>query len=206
MKHSKLVALFLLVFLSSCVTILQPLATRETIITDDRVNGTWKNQTGISIVMQRFTADIFTDDKKKLSREDSIFYSKFYLIRYTENNLNYTWFATLSRINSEYYLNLAPLNCVDKNEQDMYHIKDVESSSIAKLEWKNQNSVVLHFLNGDRIKEIILEGKARLRHEYDSMFGNFMITASSNELQEFLTKYGKNQSLFDGDKTIILNR
>ena len=81
-----------------------------------------------------------------------------------------------------------------------------ETSTIAKLEWKNNNSLIIHFLDGDYIKQIVLNGNARIKHEYDPLFGTFAITASSDELEQFVEKYGNNENLFKGGNTIILTR
>ena len=127
------------------------------------------------------------------------------MISFREKNLDYSWFAGIVKIKDQYYLNLGPGECLSSSGKEAYGLGK-STSSIAKLEWKNNNSLVLHFLNGDYIKEIVLNGMARIRHEYDPLFDTFVITASVRELEQFLEKYGNNESLFKGGSTIILRR
>ena len=91
-----------------------------------------------------------------------------------------------------------------KEEYDLG--RTTSTSSIAKLNWKNENTLVLSFLNGDYIKKIILNGKAQIKYEYDPLFETFVITATPGNLEQFLGKYGNNDSLFRGGNTIILTR
>ena len=55
----------------------------------------------------------------------------------------------------------------------------------------------VQFLNSTYIKEVILQNQARIKHEYDELYNTFIITASSNELLEFLRKYGNNETLYN---------
>jgi len=201
----------ILLTLSSCLTIMQSLVTPDNIITDKRIEGLWNKSDSKSILVQKFMDSKFKKmfkelkDDWKYTSQDSIFYTKLYVISFQEENLDYTWLAGIVKIQGQYFLNLKPEDILNDNEKEV-QVEGETTSSIAKLEWKNDNSLILHFLDGDYIKEIILSGKARIKHEYDPLFNTFVITASSGELEQFLTRYGNNQSLFDGGNTIILTR
>jgi len=190
---------------------MQSLVTPDNIITDKRIEGLWNKSDSKSILVQKFMDSKFKKmfkelkDDWKYTSQDSIFYTKLYVISFQEENLDYTWLAGIVKIQGQYFLNLKPEDILNDNEKEV-QVEGETTSSIAKLEWKNDNSLILHFLDGDYIKEIILSGKARIKHEYDPLFNTFVITASSGELEQFLTRYGNNQSLFDGGNTIILTR
>lgn len=201
----------ILLTLSSCLTIIQSLITPDNIITDKRFEGLWRKSDSKSILVQKFMDSkfkrMFTElkDDWKYTARDSIFYTKLYVISFQEENLGYTWLGGIVKIQDQYFLNLKPEDVLNDSKKEAY-VDGEATSSIAKLEWKNDNSLILHFLNGDYIKEIILNGKARIRHKYDPLFDTFVITASSRELEQFLERYGNNQSLFKGGNTIILTR
>jgi hypothetical protein len=205
---------FLLLTLSSCVTILQTLVTPDNVVTDDRLAGEWSGQGLRNIVVQKimnskFKPTIEELDRHEYTREDSLFYTNIYVISLHENGLDYRWIAGIARINNEYYLNLTAQECLDHEQNESYQLKGqsfMGNSTIAKLEWKNNNAVSLHFFNGDRIKDIILRGNARIRHEYDPLFGSFVITASPVELAAFLEKYGNMEGLYKGGVTVDLLR
>jgi len=211
MRSYLVTGVLILLTLSSCLTIMQSLITPENIITDKRIEGLWSKSDSKSILVQKFMDSkfkkMFTElkDDWKYTAQDSIFYTKLYVISYQEENLGYTWLAGIVKIQGQYFLNLKPEDILNDKEKEVY-VEGEATSSIAKIEWKNDNSLILHFLNGDYIKEIILSGKARIKHEYDPLFNTLVITASSGELEQFLTRYGNNQRLFDGGNTIIFTR
>ncbi len=210
MRRYLLLGTLILLTLSSCLTIVQSLITPTNIFTDDRVEGQWIDSDWRSILVQRFmkskAKNLFKEIKRSdYTAEDSVFYTKFYVISYSEKNLNYSWFAGIVKIKDQFYLTLEPYECLNNNGKLEYDLGK-ETSTIAKLEWKNNNSLILRFLDGDYIKQIILDGNVRIKHEYDPLYGTFVITASSWELEQFLEKYGNNESLFKGGNTIILTR
>lgn len=198
--------------LSSCLTVLQSLITPDNIITDNRIEGLWKESDSKAILVQKFMnskfKNVFTDPEMKewkYTRDDSIYLTKLYVVTFQEENLDYTWLAGLVKIRDQYYLNLRPEECLDSKGEKAYDLGK-ETSSIAKLEWKNNNTLAICFLNGDNIKKIILDDRARIKHAYDPLFGTFVITASSRELEQFLEKYGNNESLYKGSDPIIIRR
>ena len=197
---------------ASCVTILQSLVTPDNIISDRRIEGYWTAPDSKLILVQKLMNSKFKNlfneakaDHKKISLRDSVFYTKLYVISYREKSLNYTWVAGMVKINDQYYLNLQPEQCLDDHGTEVDN-PGQETSSIAKLEWKSNDAVTLNFLNGDRIKEIILNGKAQIKYEYDPLFETFVITASQGELSLFLERYGNNEKLFKGGNVITLKR
>ncbi len=204
----------ILLTLSSCLTVLQSLITPDNIITDNRIVGLWNGSDSKTILVQKFMnskfKNVFTDPEMKdkdwkYTREDSIFLTKLYVISFREKNLDYTWLAGLVKIRDQYYLNLLPEECLNDKGKEEFGLGKV-TSSIAKIEWKNNNTLAICFLNGDHIKEIILDDKVRIRHEYDPLFGTFVITASSRELEQFLEKYGNTESLYMGSDPLIIRR
>lgn len=174
----------------------------------------WNDGNSRAIQVQKLTdtkdwQEIKGSDSVKIGSERLAYYSKHYAITYKENNLSYLWFGGLVQIKGQYYINLIPESCLNIKGTEEYTKRGYDhwtTSSIAKMEWKDNNTVVLHFLNGDHIKEIILKGKAHIKYEYDPLFDSFVITASSEELQDFLAKYGNKDILYKGGNTLVLSR
>ena len=200
----------LLLTLSSCLTIVQPLVTLENILQDSRMEGSWTDNNSRNIAVQKFMnseyKNIFKEVKEgDYTKADSLLWIKMYVLSYKENEISYEWLAKLTKIGEQHYLELAPERCLDNKGAEL-NTPGMSTASIAKLEWKNNNSIELKFLNGDRIKEIILDGKARVKYDYDPLFETFVITASSTELQKFLEKYGNYERIFSGGEVITLTR
>ncbi|MGZ5191541.1 MAG: hypothetical protein ACXWCZ_11015 [Flavisolibacter sp.] len=211
MKKNFTALIVLLSFnLTSCLTSLRHLATYQNIVTDNRIAGLWENG-GKQILISEFGRSsyvkLFEEARKEnvpFSVKDSIFTLKHYIITYREQELHYTWIAALVNIGKLSFVSLTTESCY----QNIEDITPIGSSaySFAKLEWNTGNSFQLRFLDGDYIKDIILNGKARISHEYDPLFGTFVITASVEELEKFLEKYGNDERLFKNGKTINLVR
>jgi hypothetical protein len=79
------------------------------------------------------------------------------------------------------------------------------SFSLAKISFVN-NNMMISFLNGDYIKELISSGRVRIKHEKEDLFGSCVITASSDELKQFLEKYGNDDRLYSKNNLITLTR
>lgn len=212
MIKSFVYSFFLQFVLSSCLVIIQPLVRPDNILTDERLVGAWSGPDGKAILVQKFMnskfRNVFTDPEMKewkYTREDSVFLTRQYVIGYHENKRDYTWLCGIVRIGDQYFLNLKPEECLDEKGEKAYDL-NTETCSIARLDWKNDNTLAVCFLNGDHIREVILEGNARIRHEYDPLFGTFIITATSNELEKFLEKYGEDRSLYAGVEPYIIRR
>lgn len=200
--------------LPSCITNLQELANYENIVSDNSITGFWvsaEKQIQIQKLGDSKFKDVFKEARANnniISEQDSIFYLKHYVITYRNENLNYIWSAAFVNVEDSRFINLSQEECNDKNNKGAYLGGEniLSGSIIAKFEWKNQNTVKLQFLNGDYIKEIILAGKIRIKHEYDPLFGTFIITASSKQLEQFLEKYGHDERLYKGGSIITLER
>jgi len=188
-----------------------PLIRTDNLITDDRLRGQWENGSTIYHIQKvnesRYRLSANDLKKKNYSPMDSITDQKAYIATYSKNGLDYSWVAGLVKIDQSYYLNLSALECLDNHNEDAYDLEGTfDASNIAKVEWISNDQVNLRFFNGEKIREIILSGRARISYEYDALFGTFSITASSEEMEKFLGKYGNYEGLYDEKRTIHLYR
>jgi len=49
-------------------------------------------------------------------------------------------------------------------------------------------------------------GTAAVRYEKDDLFATTLITASSDELRQFLTRYGNDERLYSSKNTVTLKK
>ena len=119
-------------------------------------------------------------------------------------------FAALTRVGNSLFFDLIPIVADDPKHQGEtgfeYMNYNLPTFSIAKVEIANNQNIQLRFLNGDYIKELIKSGNVRIKHEKDELFETFVVTASSAELRQFLTKYGHDERLFSKENSITLTR
>ena len=112
----------------------------------------------------------------------------------------------MTRIGDQTYVSLIADLCITNGQIMTDCSGEGNSFSFALLEWTGKNSFKLRFMNGDFVRETILSGKAHVKHEYDPLFGTFVISASQHDLELFLKKYGNDERLYNGGNVLMLTR
>lgn len=211
--------------LSSCITSLQPITTYDRAITDNRVIGNWTHEND-GFKIEPFPQSELAKEMAKLppgqrelipsitgdEKTDSIFHSKMYIVSFERNKATYHMAAALMKIGNNVFMDLFPLLMQDKKvKEDLsnpYSLNyDYQGGfTMAKVEINSNQQLTLKFIDGSFVKTQILAGNMRLRHEKDALFDTFMITASTNELRQFIEKYADDARVFSKDATIVLTR
>lgn len=212
----------IIISFSSCLTSFQPLVTEDTIVEETRVKGHWTTKEGdvevaplaeskvYSEVSKSITVGMASEDTAQTPQELTALERKAYAISYNRDNIEYNMAARLIRINGSLYMDVIPFAAGDfKAEKESglaFNVNYAATCTIAQVEITDNNHITLHFANGEFIKKQLLAGNMRLKHEYDPLFGTFLVTASSIELQQFVAKYGNDERLFGKANSITLNR
>ena len=205
-----------IMIMQSCITSLQPLVTKNTVVTDSRLTGTW-NSDGQDYTIQKVVeSDVYKKNKESsmsLSpfKRDSILYSKSYVISYMKNKIKYDLYGSMIKLNGEYFMNFTN---ADLNEDDSSSISEreicptcfLQSYTIARIRFSNSNTIKLDFMDGDFLYKQINAGRMKLKHETDELYDTFLITASTYELQQFFQKYGNDDRFFDKENSVTLIR
>ena len=118
----------------------------------------------------------------------------------------------LTRIGDDLYADIEPHTAEPVNKTTAGDIDDLfnggsytTTHSIAKLILR-RSELELRILNGDFIKERLNNGTAAVRYEKDDLFATTLITASSDELRQFLTRYGNDERLYSSKNTVTLKK
>ena len=118
----------------------------------------------------------------------------------------------LTRIGDDLYADMEPLTAEPVNKTTDSDIDNLfnggsytTTHSIAKLIFRG-SELELRILNGDFIKERLNNGTAAVRYEKDDLFATTLITASSDELRQFLTRYGNDERLYSSKNTVTLKK
>jgi hypothetical protein len=212
-----------MIFLSSCLTSLHNLVTYATVISDNRIAGNWQHDNmtikietvPTSSFLKNITSSKVNGEEKKSnydSKEDSLLYSRSYIIDFTKNNYRYYMVCCLTRIGQDLYADMEPITAEPVNKPIPSDIDDlfnggkyITTHSIAKVVFRG-NELELRILNGDFIKEQLNNGAAAVRYEKDVLFSTTVITSSSGELRQFLTRYGNDERLYSSKNTITLKK
>lgn len=211
--------------LSSCITSIQPLVTNDSVITDNRVIGNWTHDNEV-FKIEPFLGSEFARELDKLAMNrkgsmdlpagdqkiDSVFYNKLYMVTFERNGATYYMGAGLIKLGNSLFMDLFPAAMYDTKVKDNlanpYSINyDYQGGfTVAKVYINSNQQLTLKFIDGSFVKEQILAGRMRLKHEKDQLFDTFIITASTNELRQFVEKYADDERVFSKDGTIVLTR
>jgi hypothetical protein len=214
-------SLALLISFSSCISSLHQLVTYDTVITDNRITGQWEQNDNTAFTIEELlksnlfksTSATTVNGKQQNSgfdsKEDSLLYSKSYVLNFTKSGYNYTMITSLMRLNNELYADCLPASAVTsifgKPENVFVGTAYLPSHTFAKIIF-NGPSMKIKFLNGDFIKSQMTKGTMAVKYEIDNLFNTSLITASSAELQQLILKYGNDERLYSPENTITLTK
>ena len=219
-----IMSIVLLVIASSCVTTLQPLVTYNTAIADNRLEGAWEQDGEKYIVQKIFNSDFFKKNQKDLEKSrkenngqlsekdkrDSVLFSKSYLIKYSKAGIQYLLFGSLIKLNGRLFMNFKPVDMTEldtsKAEIEINLSNRLDSYTIARVQFTNNNIMKLDFIDGGYLHDQIKAGHMKIKNETDELYETFLITASTTELQQFLEKYGNDSRFFNKENSVTLNR
>ncbi|HJS54698.1 MAG TPA: hypothetical protein VJ765_09150 [Chitinophagaceae bacterium] len=226
MKKLFIILLISLFVMQSCVTSLQPLATYNTAVIDDRLAGTWNSEGQDYEVQKFFDSDLFKYIKKEMDKykgnadkelsekemEDfaPMLYFKSYVIKYTKDKIEYVMFGSMVKLNGQFFINFAPIDInTDKNKEQAFEITSTDrlaTHTIARLQFTNSNTVKLDFIDGGFLYDQVKAGRMKIKNERDDLYDTFLITASTDELQQFIQKYGNDDRFFTKENSVTLIR
>lgn len=223
-KNILLVVVVMTGTLMSCVTSLHPLVTYSTAVTDNRIIGSWKNADQEYIVQEFFKSDFFKRNKSDLlkeqkdnngklsesSKRDSFLFLKSYTINYIKNGIKYELFGNMTRLNGQLFMNFMGIDIqsadTNSKNEELDLPNRLESITIARVKVINTNTIKLDFIDGDFLYKQINAGRMKIKHENDELYETFLITASTNELQQFIQKYGNDDRFFNKENSVTLIR
>jgi len=226
MKKLFMVLIISPVFMQSCVTSLQPLATYDTAIVDDRLAGTWNSDGQDYEVQKFFDSDLFKYIKKEMDKNKGnadrelstkemeefspILYFKSYVIKYTKDKIEYVMLGSMVKLDGQFFINFAPIGInTDKNKGQAFETTSTDwlaTHTIARVQFTNANTIKLDFIDGGFLYDQVKAGRMKIKNERDDLYDTFLITASTNELQEFIQKYGNDDRFFNKENSVTLIR
>lgn len=216
-------SLVAMTFLSSCLTSLHNLVTYKDVVSDNNITGAWQHGDITMKIESIPTSTFFKNmasakvngqEKKSVydSKEDSLLYSRAYVIDFTKNNYRYYMVCCLTRIGKDLFADMQPATAEPVNNPTASDVDNLFSQgsyttthSIAKVISRG-SELEFHILNDDFIEEQLNNGTAAIKYEKDELFASLVITASPGELRLFLTKYGDDERLYSSKNTITLKK
>lgn len=231
MKKIVILTAISLVF-SSCLISLHPLYTEDTIVCEPLLAGEWLETTDTSSTStwifrpkkSNISIRVSENDRSTVTlKSDTGMEGHYELAHFTDGSSNYVYDAVLLQLGNTYFLDVFPETSIEdidsyrerdpssaglgflksKDEQDNYPqlANYVPSHNFYKVEFCTDQEVCIYPFNGDRLQELVEQRKIRIKHE--QVHDNFIITASTKDLQQFIAKYAEDMTNFE--EPLIMN-
>jgi hypothetical protein len=229
---SLILALMTCLFLSSCVTSVNPLVTYGNIINNDAVVGVWTGEDQTVKIEKAIGSEIFLfnedNSKKKKTPEQELkempagernVLQNGYIVNFYADGKGYYMALLFTSINGDLFAQLQPLQAFVMKENEklssrMGNAKEypvklgsefIETYTFAKVSINN-NVMIVKFIDYNFLDKQLKAGTIGIRYEDDNVFQNRLITASTEDLQKFISKYGKDARLYTKESTLVLTR
>ncbi len=213
-----LLILLLIGSLSSCLISLHPLYSEDTIVMEPKLAGHWESEeeeeqsllsTSVQSLDFRMKKDIEDVTFKKngegvvvdaeIQQEPTGHYE---LVHRASEDEIYQYDAVLLKLGKYHYLNVYPDKPLEKPEEEPSLALKIPTNNFYKLVFNGENGFSLFPFDGNRMENLIKERKIRIQHE--QVNDNFIITASTDDLQKFILKYAEDEKNFDDP--IVFNK
>jgi hypothetical protein len=134
-----------------------------------------------------------TKEKDKTIENDAKYklLSKGYLVTYKEKNKEALFIAMPFKIGTQYFLDFIPFMYEDNTVNGLVNQHLMETHSVAKVDINTENKLSFSWLRESKIEDLFKTKKLRLKHEKIGYEEDLLLTATSEELYEFLKKYQK---------------
>ena len=198
-KHIILV-LSLIVFNSCIVKSLNPFYTKDTVKHIESLIGEWKDNSNNSwtIISTKSEFSKPENNEGKISKEEKILREQFknsYFVEYKKKKETSTFIATPFKIGNQYFLDFIPFDSenIDLSSLMKYHI--IYTHSLVKLDMLNDGTVSIKWFDEKRLEKLFTEKKIKIKHKKVGVIkDDILLTATSEELQQFLKKYMVSES------------
>jgi hypothetical protein len=135
-----------------------------------------------------------------------------YELHCSKNGREAALLAHLFSLNGSLYLDVMPVS--DNTEELLiFDLHMVPTHSIAKVNLRNNNAIDIQWFDEEWLREMFTQNKIRISHEMimdtnpkSKEDGMYLLTASTDELQKFIGKYGDSQEAYSDDVKVELTR
>lgn len=184
--------------LSGCLTTLHPIFTADDLVTDARLTGNWEKGKDKKKISYRRPS---STEIKSLSPALQNLSDKIYMLdkKDGDGNVEDRYYAFMVKLGKYFYLDYYPANEVERQSTDQFFSAQyIPMHSIYRIQFKTDNSFTVQQLDGGYLEKLIKNNQIRIRHEVMED-GGFVITASTEELQQYLLKYSEVPEAYNKD-------
>jgi len=138
--------------------------------------------------------------------------SNSYELHYSKNGREVELLGHLFKLDNNLYFDMIPVS--DNSEELLvFDLHMVPTHSIARVAKLTDKQVIIKWFNEEWLRKMFTENRIKISHELvmdesptSKDDGFYLLTASTNELQKFVIKYGSDPSAYDDDLKLQLTR
>ncbi|MFK7832717.1 MAG: hypothetical protein AB8B52_05535 [Winogradskyella sp.] len=197
MKTKGIILILAVLLFSSCIVkSLQPFYTKDSLSFNEKLLGNWVDQKKGVWTIESMRAK-FEEDRNPSevrSKEDLIAFEAYkdgYYVTYIKNEKQAGFIAMPFKIDQHYFMDFIPLEIEDDEINSLAAEHLLKTHSVSKLDMTSDEELSLSWLSEERLKDLFEGEKIRIKHEKIGPEDTLLLTASSEELYAFLTKYVK---------------
>ena len=183
MKTKKVLFYLLAGILTGCVPSLHPLFTQKEAVFDEKLTGLWGKDSN-----DKETFEFVRAGNDPNSRE--------YTMVYTDKDGKKGEFsAKLGKLGSSMFLDLYPAGKLECKTPDFYNIHLLPVHTFMKIE-QIEPVLKMAAMKSDKMEKMLKDDPNLIK--FEDLEGGFVLTASTEELQEFIKKHANDEALFEG--------
>lgn len=196
MKTRLLFSFLLIILASGCVSSLHPLYSSDTLVFRNEMLGTWVQSDG--------------EGQWIFKKEDPLGDSySYYTLNYTEKEVNShkesqsNYNVHLVKLNNYYFLDFELLLSDEEQEKLLgnFFSPVLVTHKFAKIDIAS-GKLKLYLFDDDWLTDLFEKQKIRMKHE-KMEDTSILLTASTAELQKFVTKYADDEQAFSDELVLI---
>ena len=116
-------------------------------------------------------------------------YEAGYFVSYTKKNEEALFVAMPFRIENQSFVDFVPYHYDAKGTNDLVSQHLLKTHSVAKFNILSNEKIEVIWLDEDRLEHLFNKNQINIKHEKVGFDESLLLTASSNELYQFLKKY-----------------
>ncbi|WP_340067027.1 hypothetical protein [Ascidiimonas aurantiaca] len=200
MKTRSIVLLACVVLYSSCILrSLNPFYTKNAIVFEKSLTGNWEDQSHGRWDIQPFKQWFLKENKNKLP-EDPVdveawnTYREGYFISYTKKGTESFFLAISFKVNDQVFIDFIPYYYEESEGNELVAQHLVKAHSVARLNVTDDEKIKIEWLSEKQLNVLLEKEQIQMKHEIVGPLKEVILTASSQEIYQFLKKYSASSS------------
>ena len=200
-KLHAIAALVLLLGLSSCLSTIHPIFTEKDLLFDPKLIGHWKydaKPAGGTVEITKATSQDLNELPTLRKLEGKVYKA---IYKDAQGVTEAAYFGFLVKLGKNFYMDFYPAETpATMSYDEFYRGHYVKMHTAYRINFTSGNSFELKQLDESFLKNLIKDKKIRISHEITDD-ESFVVTAPTEELQQYIIKYGDTPEAYYNDNT-----